>query len=99
MEKSCQQGSAAQNLAGRRSAPDICGKQSPRTEWQKSEKKVKIGDKIIIVSMKCGDGEQKGTVVGIYRSFVTVKLKNGVCESVSWLKAMKLNKKLGGVGA
>lgn len=36
-------------------------------------KKVKIGDKIIIVPVKCGEGEQKGTVVGIYRSFATVK--------------------------
>ena len=59
-------------------------------------KKVKIGDKIIIVPVKCGGEEQKGKVIGIYRSFVTVKLKNGVCESVSWLEAMKLNKKLGG---
>ena len=59
-------------------------------------KKVKIGDKIIIMPMKCGGEEQKGKVIGIYRSFVTVKLKNGVCESVSWLEAMKLNKKLGG---
>ena len=52
-------------------------------------KKVKIGDKIIIVPVKCGEGEQKGTVVGIYRSFATVKLKNGICESVSWLEAME----------
>lgn len=59
-------------------------------------KKVKIGDEIIIVPVKCGEDEQKGTVVGIYRSFATVKLKNGICESVSWLEAMKLNKKLGG---
>ncbi|RGE14394.1 hypothetical protein DXB03_09335 [Lachnospiraceae bacterium OF11-28] len=59
-------------------------------------KKVKIGDKIIIVPVKCGGEEQKGKVIGIYRSFVTVKLKNGVCESVSWLEAMKLNKKMGG---
>ena len=59
-------------------------------------KKVKIGDKIIIVPVKCGEGEQKGTVIGIYRSFVTVKLRNGICESVSWLEAMKRNKKLGG---
>lgn len=60
-------------------------------------KKVKIGDKIIIMPVKCYEKEQKGTVIGIYRNFLNVKLKNGICESVSWLEAMKLNKKLGGM--
>lgn len=73
VEKSCQQGNVAQNLAGRRFVPDICGKQSPPARMAEVRKKVKIGDKIIIVPVKCGEGEQKGTVVGIYRSFATVK--------------------------
>ena len=35
VEKSCQQGSVAQNLAGRRSAPDICRKRSSRSRTGK----------------------------------------------------------------
>lgn len=96
MEKSCQQENVAQNLAGQRSAPRYMREAITPARMTEVRKKVKIGDKIIIVPVKCGEGEQKGTVVGIYRSFATVKLKNGICESVSWLEAMKLNKKLGG---
>ena len=54
-------------------------------------KKVKIGDKIIIVPVKCGEGEQKGTVVGIYRSFATVKLKNGNSENRKCPERMSKN--------
>ena len=70
------------------------------------QRQVKIGDTINVKTNKCCSVDEgmsgksgvwrKATVIGIYRSFVTVKLKNGICESVSWLEAMKLNKKLGG---
>lgn len=56
------------------------------------QRQVKIGDTINVKTNKCCNVDEtmnkrtgiwrKGTVIGIFRNFVHVRLQSGVCESV-----------------
>ena len=58
------------------------------------QRQVKIGDTINVKTNKCCSVDEgmsgksgvwrKGTVIGIFRNFVHVRLQSGVCESVLW---------------
>lgn len=60
------------------------------------QRQVKIGDTVNVKTNKCCSVDEgmsgksgvwrKGTVIGIFRNFVHVRLQSGVCESVSWLE-------------
>ena len=62
------------------------------------QRQVKIGDTIDVKTNKgCSvDGSmsgktgvwRKGTVIGIFRNFVHIRLQSGVCESVLWTDIM-----------
>lgn len=65
---------------------------------------IKIGDIIMVQTQKgnhktYGNGKtgvwREGTVIGIFRNFVHVRLQSGVCESVSWLEIADRNKEDG----
>lgn len=58
---------------------------------------IKIGDIIMVQTQKgnhktYGNGKtgvwREGTVIGIFRNFVHVRLQSGVCESVLWTDIM-----------
>lgn len=58
------------------------------------QRQVKIGDTINVKTNECCSVDEgmsgkpgvwrKGTVIGIFRNFVHVRLQSGVCESVLW---------------
>lgn len=58
------------------------------------QRQVKIGDTVNVKTNKCCSVDEgmsgksgvwrKGTVIGIFRNFVHVRLQSGVCESVLW---------------
>ena len=62
------------------------------------QRQVKIGDTINVKINKCCSVDEgmsgksgiwrKGTVIGIFRNFVHVRLQSGVCESVLWADIM-----------
>lgn len=62
------------------------------------QRQVKIGDTINVKTNKCCSVDEgmsgkagvwrKGTVIGIFRNFVHVRLQSGVCESVLWADIM-----------
>ena len=60
-------------------------------------RQVKLGVIIMVRTQKgnhktCGNGKtgvwREGTVIGIFRNFVHVRLQSGVCESVLWADIM-----------
>lgn len=65
------------------------------------QRQVKIGDTINVKTNKCCSVDEgmsgksgvwrKGTVIGIFRNFVHVRLQSGVCESVLWPDIMNSN--------
>ena len=65
------------------------------------QRQVKIGDTINVKTNKCYSVDEgmsgksgvwrKGTVIGIFRNFVHVRLQSGVCESVLWTDIMNSN--------
>ena len=69
------------------------GNASPK--WIEAiQRQVKIGDTVNVKTNKCCSVDEgmsgksgvwrKGTVIGIFRNFVHVRLQSGVCESVLW---------------
>ncbi len=58
------------------------------------QRQVTIGDTVNVKTNKCCSVDEgmsgksgvwrKGTVIGIFRNFVHVRLQSGVCESVLW---------------
>lgn len=62
------------------------------------QRQVKIGDTINVKTNKCCSVDEgmsgkfgvwrKGTVIGIFRNFVHIRLQSGVCESVLWADIM-----------
>lgn len=65
------------------------------------QRQVKIGDTVNVKTNKCCSVDEgmsgksvvwrKGTVIGIFRNFVHVRLQSGVCESVLWADIMNGN--------
>ena len=65
------------------------------------QRQVKIGDTINVKTNKCCSVDEgmsgksgvwrKGTVIGIFRNFVHVRLQSGVCESLLWTDIMNSN--------
>lgn len=73
------------------------GNASPK--WIEAiQRQVKIGDTVNVKTNKCCSVDEgmsgksgvwrKGTVIGIFRNFVHVRLQSGVCESVLWADIM-----------
>ena len=76
------------------------GNASPK--WIEAiQRQVKIGDTVNVKTNKCCSVDEgmsgksgvwrKGTVIGIFRNFVHVRLQSGVCESVLWADIMNGN--------
>lgn len=65
------------------------------------QRQVKIGDTVNVKTNKCCSVDEgmsgksgvwrKGTVIGIFRNFVHVRLQSGVYESVLWTDIMNSN--------
>lgn len=82
------------HLGTERSGCDYSGSACRHPETGKDQ----IGDTINVKTNKCYSVDEgmsgksgvwrKGTVIGIFRNFVHVRLQSGVCESVLWADIM-----------